>query len=91
MSAARWLGEPGAGTDPLVKVGPMQITEHFIVWNPPYQMAFYVSETSLPFARRMVENYNIEETSSGSRFTYDVGLEFRFPLSLVKFAARPTS
>ena len=52
-------------------------------------MAFYVSETSLPFARRMVENYVVEETTGGSRFTYSVGMELRFPLSLVKFIARP--
>jgi ribosome-associated toxin RatA of RatAB toxin-antitoxin module len=89
MTAAVWEGEPGAGTDRVVKVGPMQIREHFIIWNAPYQMAFYVSETTLPFAKRMVENYTIEETENGSRFTYAVGMQFRFPLSMVKFAAKP--
>lgn len=89
MKSAVWQGEPGVGTDRVVKVGPMQITEHFVAWKEPEQMAFYVSETSLPFARRMVENYTIEETESGSRFTYAVGMEVRFPLSAVKFAARP--
>lgn len=52
-------------------------------------MAFYVSETSVPFARRMVENYTVEETSTGTRFTYSVGMQLRFPLSIVKFAAKP--
>jgi len=89
MKSAVWEGEPGVGTNRLVKVGPMQIKEHFIVWSEPTQMAFYVSETSLPFARRMVENYTIVETSAGSRFTYAVGMELRFPLSVVKFAAKP--
>ena len=89
MKSAVWEGEPGVGTDRNVKVGPMEIKEHFIVWSEPTQMAFYVSETSLPFARRMVENYTIEETATGSRFTYAVGMEVRFPLSIVKFAAKP--
>ena len=89
MTAATWEGEPGAGTDRVVKVGPMQIREHFILWEEPRQMAFYVSETSLPFAKKMIENYTIEETDSGCRFTYAVGMQFRFPLSMVQFAARP--
>ena len=89
MKSARWEGEPGVGTNRIVKVGPMEINEHFVIWKEPTQMAFYVSETSLPFARRMVENYMIEETSTGSRFTYAVGMEVRFPLSVVKFAAKP--
>ena len=89
MTSAEWKGEPGAGTDRIVKVGPMEIKEHFVVWKEPHQMAFYVSETSLPFARRMVENYTVEETAAGSRFTYAVGMQFSFPLSLVAFAAKP--
>lgn len=89
MKSAAWQGEAGAGTDRLVTVGSMQICEHFTVWREPYQMAFYVRETTLPFAKKMVENYIIEETASGSRFTYAVGMQLRFPLSLVKFAARP--
>ncbi len=84
-----WEGEPGVGTNRIVKVGPMEIKEHFVIWREPFQMAFYISETSLPFAKRMVENYTIEETSTGSRFTYAVGMEVRFPLSVVKFAAKP--
>ena len=89
MKSATWKGEPGAGTNRIVKVGPMEINEHFVIWKEPTQMAFYVSETSLPFAKRMVENYTIEETSTGSRFTYAVGMEVRFPLSVLKFAAKP--
>ncbi len=89
MKSAVWEGEPGVGTNRLVKVGAMEIKEHFVVWKEPSQMAFYVSETSLPFARRMVENYTIEETATGSRFTYHVGMQLRFPLSVVKFAAKP--
>jgi len=89
MKSAEWDGEPGTGTNRLVKVGAMEIMEHFIEWREPYQMAFYVSETSLPFAKRMVENYTIEETSTGSRFTYAVGMQLRFPLSVLQFAAKP--
>jgi len=89
MKSAVWDGEPGVGTDRNVKVGAMTIKEHFVIWREPYQMAFYVSETSLPFAKRMVENYTIEEIAAGSRFTYAVGMELRFPLSAVKFAAKP--
>lgn len=88
MKSAVWEGEPGAGTDRIVKVGAIEIKEHFVIWKEPSQMAFYVSETSLPFAKRMVENYTIEETSTGSRFTYSVGMQLRFPLSVVKFAAK---
>ena len=89
MKSAMWEGEPGVGTNRIVKVGAMEIKEHFVIWREPYQMAFYVSETSLPFAKRMVENYTIEETSTGSRFTYAVGMQLRFPLSVLKFAAKP--
>ncbi len=89
MKSAVWEGEPGVGTNRIVKVGPMEIKEHFVIWREPFQMAFYVSETSLPFARRMVENYTIEETSMGSRFTYAVGMQLRFPLSVLKVVAKP--
>lgn len=89
MKSAVWEGEPGVGTNRIVKVGAMDIKEHFIIWREPYQMAFYVSETSLPLAKRMVENYTIEETSTGTRFTYAVGMQLRFPLSVLKFAAKP--
>ena len=89
MKSAVWEGEPGVGANRLVKVGSMEIKEHFVTWREPNQMAFYVSETSLPFAKRMVENYTLEEISTGSRFTYAVGMQLRFPLSAVKFAAKP--
>ena len=89
MTSAVWDAEPGAGVDRRVQVGAIKLKEYFFAWEPPHQMAFYVSETSLPFARRMVENYVVEETTGGSRFTYSVGMELRFPLSLVKFIARP--
>ena len=89
MKSAAWEGEPGLGVRRTVKVGAMVIKEHFMVWNEPDQMAFYVVETSLPFAKCLVENYTIEETSTGSRFTYAVGIQPRFPLSLLKFAAKP--
>lgn len=90
MKSAVWEGEPGVGMIRTVKVGAMEIREHFIVWNEPDQMAFYISETSLPFAKCMVENYTIEETSTGSRFTYAVGMQPRFPLSILTFAVKPT-
>lgn len=89
MKSAEWDGEPGVGSDRNVKVGAMGIKEHFVIWKEPYQMAFYVSETSLPLAKRMVENYTVEETPTGSRFTYAVGMQLRFPLSVLKFAATP--
>ena len=89
MKSAVWEGEPGVGTIRTVKVGAMEIKEHFVVWNEPDQMAFYIVETSLPFAKRMVENYTIEETSTGSRFTYAVGMQPRFPLSVLKIAVKP--
>lgn len=89
MKSAVWEGEPGAGTDRIVKVGAMEIKEHFVIWREPYQMAFYVSQTTVPFARRMVENYTVEETPTGTRFTYAVGMQLRFPLSVLKFAAKP--
>ena len=88
MKSAVWDGEPGADADRRVQVGGIKLTEHFFIWQEPWQMAFFVSETSLPFARRMVENYTVEETPTGSRFTYAVGMELRFPLSWLKFAAR---
>ena len=89
MNFAEWEAEPGVGINRNVKVGAMNIKEYFTVWQEPTQMAFYVSETSLPFAKKMIENYTIEETDSGSRFTYAVGMQLRFPLSIVKFAAKP--
>ena len=67
----------------------MEIKEHFVIWNEPCQLAFYISETSLPFAKCMVENYTIEATSTGSRFTYAVGMQPRFPLSFLESAVTP--
>lgn len=83
MSSVEWRGTKGVGVKRFVKVGAMAIDEHFIRWDKGVRMAFYISATSMPFAKKMVEDYRIEATEKGSRFTYAVGLQLRTPLQVL--------
>ena len=83
MSHVQWQGIKGEGVQCFVKVGAIGIDEHFIRWDEGERMAFYISAKSIPLAKKMVEDYRIEATEKGSRFTYAVGLQMRTPLKVL--------
>ncbi len=56
--------DSGVGSSRRVKVGPMQLEEQFITWDEASCWAFTVTKTSIPFAKRMLEQ--IELTSVGT-------------------------
>ncbi len=66
MSSCEPTSDPdsGVGSSRRVKVGPMQLEEQFITWDEESCWAFTVSKTSIPFAKRMLEQ--IELASVGT-------------------------
>jgi len=89
MKSATWMDKAGVGSERAVKVGSIGIVEHFIHWEPHKRFSFYVKETTMPFAKIMVEDYIIEPTQNGSRFTYKVGMTPLWTISWAPFLAKP--
>ncbi len=56
--------ESGVGASRRVKVGPMQLDEQFTTWEEESRWSFTVTRTSVPFAKRMLEQ--IELTAIGT-------------------------
>lgn len=63
--------------------------EEFHVWEPGEAWGFVVLSTTMPGIRSMVELVTIDDLEDGrSRVTYTMGIDARFPLSLLLRAAR---
>ncbi|UUZ61362.1 SRPBCC family protein [Nocardioides sp. B-3] len=66
----------GVGTVREVTVaGIATVREQFYRWDEGQRMSFFVAESTRPGIRRMVEDYVVEETATGSRLTRTVALE----------------
>ncbi len=70
MSSCEPTSDPdsGVGASRQVKVGPMQLDEQFITWEEESCWAFTVTKTSIPFAKRMLEQIELTslESTGGS-------------------------
>ena len=67
----------GVGTTRSVRLSPglLTVDERYFIWEEGRRKAFYVAESSLPLFRRFAEDYVVEETPTGSRFTWTIAAE----------------
>lgn len=72
----------GVGTRRQVTLplGAMAVREHFFLWEEGKRYAFYVQEANRSLMLRFAEDYVIEATPDGSRFTWTIALEPRSAL-----------
>jgi uncharacterized protein YndB with AHSA1/START domain len=91
LHAARWTSPRpyGVGSTREVSVGPMDVTEEFIVWEPGERWGFTFVATSLPLARAGVELVELVELAAGrTRVVYTIALEpTGVPARLAQLAA----
>ncbi len=69
VTSAMW---DGIGSTRQVKVGPLNVGEKMIAWEPERQWGFYVTDLNLVgwVAKRMLEVVDIEPAGSGSLVSY---------------------
>ena len=81
-----WITSPphGIGAVRAVQLGMFYLVECFVAWEPGVRFAFTVIEANLPFARAMLEDWQIAPTRQGSRVTY--AIYYAPPLCLRPFA-----
>ena len=73
----------GVGTTRTVKLKPLTVWEKFFIWEDNKRFAFYFTQTSLPFVKALVEDYQLEKIDdNNTRFTYTVAYEPALPLKL---------
>lgn len=73
----------GVGTTRTVTLGAMKVYEHFFLWEQNKRFSFYFTETSLPFVKALVEDYQLEVIDKNTtRFTYTVAYEPTLALKL---------
>ena len=67
----------GVGTtrEVVLPARALTLRERFFVWDDGRRFAFYATEASLPLLRHFAEDYLVEPTGSGSRFTWTFALE----------------
>jgi hypothetical protein len=53
----------------------MALRERFFRWEEGQRTSFYLAESNRPLLRRLAEDYLVEKTSAGSRFTWTIALE----------------
>lgn len=67
----------GVGTSRQVVMpgGSMTLNERFFLWDEGKRYAFYVESANRGFLRRFAEDYLVEKTATGSRFTWTIAIE----------------
>ena len=53
----------------------MTVRERFFRWDEGHRKTFYVTEADRPLLRRFGEDYMVEATPGGSRFTWTIAME----------------
>lgn len=84
----------GVGTTREVGVagGVLKLREQFFVWDETkMRHAFYVTHTSLPVFESFAEDYLVEPTPAGCRFTWTFALKAKRGLSLPVAATQPVN
>ena len=61
MKRCRWLTEPphGVGSRRRVRVGPLEVTEEFVLWEPGQVWGFTFLDVNLPGAKAGVERVDL--------------------------------
>ncbi|GGM37651.1 polyketide cyclase [Longimycelium tulufanense] len=81
----------GVGTTRTATVlrGSLRIRERFITWDEGRRHAFLAEEANLPVFRRFGEDYLVEPTATGCRFTWTFAFEPNPALRLAFRAGAP--
>lgn len=77
LSGLRWTSPRpfGVGSTREVTIGPATVRERYYRWQDGERKSFYVTESSVPGLRRFAEDYRVERTAAGSRFTWTFAIE----------------
>lgn len=77
ITRARWTSPApyGVGSTRTVAIGPFEVDEEFIIWEPGVAWGFTFRRTSLPVARAGAELVELEPTATGTRVTYHMCLD----------------
>ena len=59
--------------------GAMRVHERFVVWDDGRRKTFVVDKANVPLFRRFGEDYLVEPTPAGCRFTWTFAVEPRGP------------
>lgn len=59
--------------------GAIRLDEHYFIWEEGRRTSFYVTAANVPFFRRFAEDYIVEPTADGCRFTWTFAAEPRTP------------
>ncbi len=94
----RWTSPAphGLGSTRLVRVGPLQVGERFLAWDPGRRFTYLMTDTNLPVVRAMLADWQLDELGPDRtrvRFSicYDLPLLLRpaHPLLKARFASMP--
>jgi hypothetical protein len=59
--------------------GAIRLDERYFIWDDGKRTAFTVESSNVPFFRRFAEDYIVEPTAGGCRFTWVFAVEPRLP------------
>lgn len=59
--------------------GAIRLHERYVVWEEGYRNSFVVERANVPLFRRFAEDYLVEPTPDGCRFTWTFAVEPRGP------------
>lgn len=65
----------GAEREVSLPLGALKVREHFFVWDEGKRYSFYVTAANVPIFKHLAEDYVLEPTATGTRFTWTVALE----------------
>lgn len=82
------------GTTREITVGrTMRLREEFFRWEEGRRHSFWVTQSSVPLFRRFAEDYLVEPTATGCRFTWTFAFEPAKPIArpsaLVAWGSKP--
>lgn len=85
IQSVEWTSKKpfGVGTTRTVSLGALKVWEHFDRWEQNKGFTFHFTQTSLPFVRALMEDYQLEKIDEkNTRFTYTVAYEPSLVLKL---------
>lgn len=94
MKRVTWISPEGerekVGAVRRADTEPGDVFEHFVAWDRPRRLAFYVEKMTTPYVHEFFEDYVIEPAGEGrSRLTWTVAFAPRLVFRPLMFAIRP--
>lgn len=65
----------GTGREVVLPLGVMTVRERFFLWDEGKRYAFYVESANRSMIKAFAEDYVVEKTPTGSRFTWTIAIE----------------